>query len=123
MCLPKSIHARSRPRSIRRKASWTATARHSPTPRSISTVIKRLWNEKSISQQQLATQRALVKQDEGVVTSDQGNVNAAAFNLGYARVTSPVDGRAGIRQVDIGNLVQAGQADGIVVVTQISRCR
>jgi len=79
-----------------------------------------LWDEKSISQQQLATQRALVKQDEGVVASDVGNVNAAALNLGYAKVTSPVDGRAGIRQVDIGNLVQAGQTGGIVTITQIN---
>lgn len=79
-----------------------------------------LWNEKSISQQQLATQRALVKQDEGLVASDLGNVNAAALNLSYAKVVSPVDGRAGIRQVDIGNLVQAGQTNGIVVVTEIN---
>jgi multidrug efflux system membrane fusion protein len=78
-----------------------------------------LWDQKAISQQQLATQRATVKQDEGVVASDQGNVDAAALNLGYTKVVSPIDGRAGIRQVDVGNLVQAGQANGIVTVTQI----
>ncbi len=78
-----------------------------------------LWSQKSISQQQLATQRALVKQDEGLVASDRGNVDAAALNLSYTKVRSPIDGRAGIRQVDVGNLVQAGQANGIVVVTQV----
>jgi len=78
-----------------------------------------LWDQKAISQQQLATQRATVKQDEGVVAADQGNVDAAALNLSYTKVTSPVDGRAGIRQVDIGNLVQAGQTNGIVTITQV----
>ena len=71
------------------------------------------------SQQALDTQAALVKQDEGVVTSDQANVQAAAINLGYTRVTSPVAGRVGIRQVDVGNFVSAGQTSGIVVVTQL----
>lgn len=78
-----------------------------------------LWDTKAISQQQLATQAAQVKEDEGVVASDQGNVDAAALNLGYTKITSPIDGRAGIRQVDLGNLVQAGQTNGIVVITQI----
>jgi multidrug efflux system membrane fusion protein len=74
---------------------------------------------KSVSDQVYATQVALVGQDRGVVKSDEGNVEAAALNLTYCRITSPVDGRVGIRQVDIGNLVQAGQTNGIVVVTQI----
>ena len=78
-----------------------------------------LWDQKAISQQQLATQAALVKQDEGVVESDKANVQTAAINLGYTKVTSPISGRAGIRQVDVGNLVQAGQTSQIVVVTQL----
>jgi multidrug efflux system membrane fusion protein len=80
---------------------------------------KALSDAKAISDQQYATQRALVQQDEGVVRSDQANVEAAAINLGYTRITSPVDGRVGLRQVDVGNTVQAGQSNGIVVVTQI----
>ena len=71
------------------------------------------------SQQQRDTQVALVHQDEGVVKTDQANVETAAINLGYTHITSPVAGRAGIRQVDIGNLIEAGQATGIVVVTEI----
>ena len=78
-----------------------------------------LWATNATSQQALATQQALVKQDEGIVESDKANVDAAAINLGYTRVTSPVAGRAGIRQVDVGNFVSAGQTNGIVVVTQL----
>ncbi|HWD29617.1 MAG TPA: efflux RND transporter periplasmic adaptor subunit [Rhizomicrobium sp.] len=74
--------------------------------------------QKAISQQQYATQVALVQSDRGVVESDQGAVKTAAINLGFARITSPVDGRVGIRQVDIGNIVSSGQTNGIVVVTQ-----
>ena len=79
---------------------------------------KALSAANAISQQQYATQAALVQQDEGVVKSDEANVEAAQINLGYTRITSPVDGRVGLRQVDVGNIVQAGQASGIVVVTQ-----
>ena len=43
-----------------------------------------------------------------------------AINLGYTRIVSPVDGRVGLHQVDIGNIVQAGQTTGIVVVTELS---
>jgi multidrug efflux system membrane fusion protein len=80
---------------------------------------KALSAANAISQQQYATQAALVKQDQGVVASDEASVESAAVNLGYTRITSPVDGRVGLRQVDIGNTVQAGQASGIVVVTQL----
>ncbi len=78
-----------------------------------------LFAEKAISQQILATQQALVLQDQGTIVSDKANVETAALNLQYAKVTSPIAGRVGIRQVDLGNLVQAGQTNGIVVVTQL----
>jgi membrane fusion protein, multidrug efflux system len=74
---------------------------------------------KATSQMALDTQAALVKQYEGTVMSDRANVEAAAINLGYTRVVSPVAGRVGIRQVDVGNFVGAGQASSIVVVTQL----
>jgi membrane fusion protein, multidrug efflux system len=74
--------------------------------------------QKAISDQQYATQKALVESDRGTVETDRANVQAAAINLGFARITSPVDGRVGIRQVDIGNIVSSGQTNGIVVVTQ-----
>ncbi len=78
-----------------------------------------LFSQNATSQQVLATQQALVRSDEGTVKSDQASVETAAINLGYTRITSPVPGRVGIRQVDIGNLIEAGQATGIVVVTQL----
>ncbi len=80
---------------------------------------KALSDQKAISQQQYATQAALVLSDRGTVESDRANVKAAAINLGYTKVTAPVDGRVGLRQVDLGNTVSAGQANGIVVVTQL----
>jgi len=51
--------------------------------------------------------------------ADQANVETARINLGYTNIVSPVNGRAGIHLVDIGNIVQAGQTQGIVVVTQL----
>ncbi|HKQ46233.1 MAG TPA: efflux RND transporter periplasmic adaptor subunit [Rhizomicrobium sp.] len=78
-----------------------------------------LLAQNAISQQQVATQAALVRSTEGVVVSDQANVETARINLGYTNIVSPVTGRAGIHLVDIGNIVSAGQAGGIVVVTQL----
>jgi multidrug efflux system membrane fusion protein len=78
-----------------------------------------LLAQNAIAQQQVATQAATVRSDEGVVVSDQANVEAARINLGYTNIVSPVAGRAGIHLVDIGNIVQASQAAGIVVVTQL----
>ncbi len=73
----------------------------------------------SISRQQLTTQEALVQQYEGAVISDNALIDTARLNLTYARITAPVGGRAGLRQVDPGNYVQAGQATGIVTITQM----
>lgn len=83
------------------------------------TRFKELLAANATSQQQYATQGALVQQEEGIVRSDEANVETASINLGYTRITSPVDGRVGLRLVDLGNIVQAGQSSGIVVVTQL----
>ena len=74
----------------------------------------------SIARQQVDVQATLVKQDEGLVMIDQGQVKAALVNLGYTRITSPVDGRVGVRLVDPGNLVATTDTTGIVTVNQIS---
>jgi multidrug efflux system membrane fusion protein len=73
----------------------------------------------SIAEQQLATQRALVLQDEGTVKADQGQVDAARLNLVYCNITASIGGRLGLRQVDLGNYVTPGDASGIVVITQL----
>jgi membrane fusion protein, multidrug efflux system len=78
-----------------------------------------LLKQNAIAEQLVATQVATVRSDEGVVVSDQANVETARINLGYTNIVSPVPGRAGIHLVDIGNIVQASQSNGIVVVTQL----
>jgi multidrug efflux system membrane fusion protein len=78
-----------------------------------------LLKQNAIAEQLVATQVATVRSDEGVVVSDQANVEAARINLGYTNIVSPIPGRAGIHLVDIGNIVQASQSNGIVVVTQL----
>jgi len=78
-----------------------------------------LVKEDSIAVQQLDTQRATVKQYEGTIESDEGQLNTAQVNLMYTRITSPVAGRVGLRQVDQGNYVTPGDTNGIVVVNQV----
>ena len=75
--------------------------------------------QNSIAQQQVDTQQALVRQLEGVVKSDEANVESAQINLDYTTIVSPISGRVGLRQVDQGNLVTAGQANAIASVTQL----
>jgi membrane fusion protein, multidrug efflux system len=78
-----------------------------------------LVKEDSIAQQQLDTQRALVDQYVGTVQADEGQVKSAQVNLIYTRIISPVTGRVGIRQVDQGNYVTPGDANGIVLINQL----
>jgi multidrug efflux system membrane fusion protein len=78
-----------------------------------------LVKEDSIATQQLDTQRALVDQYTGTIESDEGQVKTAQVNLVYTRIVSPVTGRVGIRQVDQGNYVTPGDANGIVVINQL----
>lgn len=80
---------------------------------------KTLLAQDSISKQQVDTQDALVRQYEGVVKTDQGNVDNARLNLGYTRIVAPTSGRIGLRQVDPGNIVNTGDTNGIALITQI----
>ncbi|HEX3663899.1 MAG TPA: efflux RND transporter periplasmic adaptor subunit [Rhizomicrobium sp.] len=80
---------------------------------------QQLWSQNAISQQILATAEASVRTDEGTVEADKGALEAAAVNLAFCKVTTPVAGRVGIRQVDIGNYVQVGVTSEIVVVTEL----
>jgi RND family efflux transporter MFP subunit len=79
-----------------------------------------LASQDSIARQQLDTQAALVKQDEGLVEIDQGQLNGARVNLGHCRITSPVDGRVGVRIVDPGNIVSTTDTGGIISVNELS---
>ena len=75
--------------------------------------------QNAIPHQTLDTQIALVAQDQGTVEADRAMVKAAEVNLNYCRILSPLDGRVGLRQVDQGNYVAPGDANGLVVITQI----
>ncbi|HEY4186724.1 MAG TPA: efflux RND transporter periplasmic adaptor subunit [Polyangia bacterium] len=75
--------------------------------------------ERLIPEQQTDDQRALVEQLRGTTQSDRAQIESARLNLDYARITSPIDGIVGVRQVDQGNIVHAADANGIVVVTQM----
>jgi membrane fusion protein, multidrug efflux system len=75
--------------------------------------------QNAVPHQQLDTQIALVAQDQGTVEADRAMVKAAEVNLAYCRIVSPLDGRVGLRQVDQGNYVTPGDANGLVVITQI----
>jgi multidrug efflux system membrane fusion protein len=81
---------------------------------------QKLAAQDSISGQQVDTQAALVKQDEGVVLIDKGQARTAAINLGYCKITSPTSGRAGVRLVDPGNLVSTSDTTGLVIINQIA---
>ena len=71
------------------------------------------------SAQQADTQRALVAQLEAQVAQDQAQIDNAQTQLGYTTITSPVAGRVGMRQVDAGNIVHAGDPAGLAVVTTL----
>ncbi len=75
--------------------------------------------QNAVPHQTLDTQVALVAQDQGTVEADRGMVRSAEVNLQYCRILSPLDGRVGLRQVDQGNYVTPGDANGIVVITQL----
>jgi membrane fusion protein, multidrug efflux system len=78
-----------------------------------------LLAQDSISKQQVDTQAALVSQYEGTVQSDQGAIDSAKLQLTYSRVTAPISGRVGLRQVDPGNVVHASDTNGIVVIAEL----
>lgn len=80
---------------------------------------KNLWKEDSVSQQVLATQEALVKQYEGIIKLDEGQIEGIKLNLIYAKITSPVDGRIGLRLVDPGNFVQTADTSGLFLINTV----
>jgi multidrug efflux system membrane fusion protein len=71
------------------------------------------------SQQQLETQQALVEQDTANIQGDDANIDSAALNLSFCRITAPIGGVVGLRLVDIGNLIHATDTAGIVSLTQV----
>ena len=106
----------------------SATKRNSKTRLTLQRY-QTLLQQDSIARQEVDTQAALVRQLNGDHQSRRPKVASARLNLSYARIVAPIDGRVGLRQVDVGNLVRSGDENGIVVITQTppisatSRCR
>jgi multidrug efflux system membrane fusion protein len=71
------------------------------------------------SKQQYDTQRALVAQTEALVNADQAAIDNAQATLGYTKIIAPLSGRAGLRQVDQGNIIHASDVTGLVIITQL----
>jgi membrane fusion protein, multidrug efflux system len=71
------------------------------------------------TRQQADTQRSTVAQLEAQVRADQATVDNATAILAYTTITAPIDGRVGIRMVDVGNIIQASNANGLVVIAQM----
>ncbi len=81
--------------------------------------VRSLMAQGIVSQQQLDTQIALVDQFEAALKADQAQVESAKLNLAYSRITAPVSGRVGLRQVDVGNMVRANDANGLAVIAPV----
>ena len=71
------------------------------------------------TQQTVDTQRALVRQLEAALQTDQANIDAAALELEYTSIRAPISGRTGMRLIDAGNFVRARESSGIVIITQL----
>ena len=79
-----------------------------------------LFAQDAAPRQQMDTQAALVQQLEAQIKADAAAVGTQKLNLTYARITAPVAGRVGLRQVDVGNYVTPGDANGIVTIAQVA---
>jgi len=78
-----------------------------------------LLKQDSIARQQVDTQASLVRQYDAALTSDRAAVASAALQLNYTKVTAPLTGRVGLRQVDPGNMIRSTDANGLVIITQM----
>jgi membrane fusion protein, multidrug efflux system len=79
-----------------------------------------LLKQDSIARQEVDTQRATVNQLAATVVASKANEGTARLNLSYARIVAPIDGRVGLRNVDVGNQVSTGDTNGIAVITKMS---
>jgi len=80
---------------------------------------KTLLAQDSIASQQVDTQASLVRQYEASIASDQAAVDSAKLQLSFTRITAPISGRLGLRQVDVGNMIHTSDANGLVLLTQV----
>jgi len=85
-----------------------------------------LFKDQIIAKQQLDTQlatadqyRGAIEADNAAIASDQAAIDSAKLNLVYTKITAPISGRIGLRQVDSGNIVHATDATGIAIIAQL----
>jgi multidrug efflux system membrane fusion protein len=78
-----------------------------------------LIGQDSVTKQQYDTQKSLVQQLEGALKVDQGQIENASLQLLYSRITAPIAGRVGLRQVDPGNIIHATDTNGLVIITRL----
>jgi multidrug efflux system membrane fusion protein len=78
-----------------------------------------LYKEGVIPKQQVDTQGSQVGMFEGSIKGDQGAIDSAKLQIVYSHVTAPISGRIGLRLVDVGNIVHATDANGLLVITQL----
>lgn len=79
---------------------------------------EQLFKQNSIAQQQVDAQRAQVQQLQGQAKTDQAAVDNARLQLSYTKITAPIDGRLGLRKVDVGNVVHASDVAGLITITR-----
>jgi multidrug efflux system membrane fusion protein len=111
-----------RPFAIQLQSAEAALHRDNATLKNAQLNLERfktLTTQNLIPMSQYTDQQAAVAQAEGQVRADEAQIAAARLNLDYARIASPIDGVAGVRLVDPGNVVHASDANGLVVVTQL----
>ena len=115
-CWRRSIRAPSRSRWAQAQGTQMQNLAQLENARRDLQRYQALYKQDSIAKQQVDTQAALVRQYEGTVKSDQANVDNK-LQLDYSRITAPISGRLGLRQVE-GNLVSSSDTNGLVVITQ-----
>ncbi len=78
-----------------------------------------LYSAGVVSREQAQAQESTAGQATGTLEADRAAIQAARVNVAYTRITSPITGIVGLRQVDIGNVIQASSTTGLVVITQV----
>jgi membrane fusion protein, multidrug efflux system len=80
---------------------------------------KDAWARNAIPRQTYEDQEKIVQQDQGTVKNDQGTLRYDQVQLAYCHITSPINGKVGLRLVDPGNLVTANATTSLVVITEM----
>ena len=111
-----------RPFEVQRDQAAGQLARDEATLKAAKITLARLeglLRVNSVPMQEVENQIALVEQTEGIIKSDRAMVANAELQITYCRITSPIDGRIGLRLVDVGNIVRANDPSGLAVINQL----